>query len=411
MDSLSTTRFKNPPFRQGIFIIFGILISLVAVSWFFIQYDLDRVISSKFYFAENEEWIFVDRQPWKWLYEYGTIPGIVIILCLTILFFLSYLNPVYISWRPYIVLMILTSIIGGGVIVNGILKDYWGRPRPRQIEDFGGVWKYRELSEIGIAGKGKSFPCGHCTMGFTFVTFGFFYRKSKTIAISGVSVGLVYGGLMTTARVGQGAHFVSDGIWALGVILLTGVSLYYFFLHGYLESSLSQETDGQQRIGVLGFSTFIVFSAIILLFLTRRPVYDEYRAFLKFNPRLRYLHIRTNLQPEHIKIKYIDHHVGTIRTSTHGFGWPGATNEVNLMRKKIGQVFYVEYQLTSDGYFSEKNVETEIKILRRLKGKISFEFESNPFLEIDAMPFHNIYLNNSLYPMNFKDGIDRDLQL
>ncbi|PWB64999.1 MAG: PAP2 family protein, partial [Deltaproteobacteria bacterium] len=40
------------------------------------------------------------------------------------------------------IFLLLCVIIGPGLIINGILKDHWGRPRPRQIVEFAGRMEY-----------------------------------------------------------------------------------------------------------------------------------------------------------------------------------------------------------------------------------------------------------------------------
>jgi membrane-associated PAP2 superfamily phosphatase len=42
-----------------------------------------------------------------------------------------------------------------------------------------------------------------------------------------LATGLVYGFLVGYARIAQGAHFLSDVIWALGIVYFTAVSLFY----------------------------------------------------------------------------------------------------------------------------------------------------------------------------------------
>ena len=116
------------------------------------------------------------------------------------------------------------------LIVNGILKPYWGRPRPNQIQELGGQYVYRHVLNPGIPGKGKSFPSGHSTMGFIFVSLIYFHRKSRSAAWIGGISGIVYGSVISAARVVQGAHFVTDCIWSLGVIWMVATISYYHVL-------------------------------------------------------------------------------------------------------------------------------------------------------------------------------------
>ncbi|HCX59124.1 MAG TPA: PAP2 family protein, partial [Candidatus Cloacimonas sp.] len=65
--------------------------------------------------------------------------------------------------RKLYLFLVLAMIIGPGIIVNSALKENWGRPRPRDVEQFGGRYAYEAPLEIDLSSPGKSFPCGHAT--------------------------------------------------------------------------------------------------------------------------------------------------------------------------------------------------------------------------------------------------------
>ena len=46
-----------------------------------------------------------------------------------------------------------------------VFKDNWGRPRPRETMTFGGENTFQAPFVVSDQG-GKSFPCGHCSVGF-----------------------------------------------------------------------------------------------------------------------------------------------------------------------------------------------------------------------------------------------------
>ena len=72
-------------------------------------------------------------------------------------------------------------VVGAGFIVHTALKDHWGRPRPKQIIAFGGEQTFRPFYSPNFFHQpepSKSFPCGHCTMGFYFFAVAFALRRS-----------------------------------------------------------------------------------------------------------------------------------------------------------------------------------------------------------------------------------------
>ena len=136
----------------------------------------------------------------------------------------------FIAWRKPAFLMIFTVLIGPGILVNVVLKDHWGRARPRDIEAFGGKESYISPWMIGKAQDGKSFPCGHCSMGFYMaVPFLFFRQKRKALAYTCLSFGIFFGFLLGTARMMAGGHFLSDVLWSGGIVWLTALVGYSLF--------------------------------------------------------------------------------------------------------------------------------------------------------------------------------------
>jgi membrane-associated PAP2 superfamily phosphatase len=119
-------------------------------------------------------------------------------------------------------------VIGPGIIVNDVFKENWGRPRPRDLVEFGGDRAYVKPWIKSSKEMGGSFASGHAATGFYLLTPYFLVRARRKAAAAGlVAVGLAYGTVVGLARVAQGAHFLSDVLWALGFVYLTGLALFY----------------------------------------------------------------------------------------------------------------------------------------------------------------------------------------
>jgi len=68
--------------------------------------------------------------------------------------------------RWYGVFVLICVILGPGLIINLVLKDHWGRPRPHQMVEFGGRYEYvQPFVPAPFNTPRKSFPCGHCSVG------------------------------------------------------------------------------------------------------------------------------------------------------------------------------------------------------------------------------------------------------
>ena len=128
--------------------------------------------------------------------------------------------------------LVLLFIIGPGLIVNHGFKNHWGRPRPHQIEEFGGQHAFVPLGSPGpLQQHNSSFPSGHAAVAFYLISPGFILHAQRR-RLSNVLIcsGLLFGGLMALVRVIQGGHFVSDVLWSAVIVYFTAVTLSRFVL-------------------------------------------------------------------------------------------------------------------------------------------------------------------------------------
>ncbi len=132
-------------------------------------------------------------------------------------------------YRRAALFLVLLMALGPGLLVNVILKDYTGRPRPYQSEPFGGPFPYREAWELGPPGEGYSFPSGHASTAFYWMGLFFVcWRSRRRCAWIALGVGLAWGLVIGVVRMVQGGHFLSDVLWAGGLIYLLGWGLWYW---------------------------------------------------------------------------------------------------------------------------------------------------------------------------------------
>ncbi len=347
---------------------------LLLVSWIFAHWNLDRSISARFYNPDSG-WYLEEAPPWYWLYRYGTIPGILLTLLALIGTVVARVRRVYSRWYRYFLLIFLTALLGAGLLVNGFLKPYWGRPRPSQIQEFGGQHTYREALSPGIPGKGRSFTCGHCTMGFLFVSLVYFRRRSAAVAWFGGLGGLTYGSLISAARVVQGAHFVTDCIWSLGVLWLVATVLYYFVLKipDPVRKPMITLRSKQKRVVVIMATLLAV--GITLAFLTRRPYFETGYFYPQLSSQIREMHIGLDHGAVKRTVRYSDSAPMQILIHARGFAWIGASDAKTVKASSIfGNTYEVVYETETKGYFSELMYEIEAVIPSPLKGQLTVVF-------------------------------------
>jgi len=108
--------------------------------------------------------------------------------------------------------LLLTLILGPGVLINVILKHESGRSRPNRVETFGGNRRFTPAFVTNGACKSNcSFVSGDASMGYYLLALLFVARKRRwAIALAAYALGTAIGVL----RIAQGAHFLSDVIFA-----------------------------------------------------------------------------------------------------------------------------------------------------------------------------------------------------
>lgn len=121
-------------------------------------------------------------------------------------------------------------VIAPGLVVNTILKDQWGRPRPNQVAELSQPLA-REHQKVwvvsGECDRNCSFVSGDVSIAFTWLAivpfFAALYRKRVIAAV--VAMGVV----VALVRVIQGGHFLSDVTLSACITYLTIFALYRAF--------------------------------------------------------------------------------------------------------------------------------------------------------------------------------------
>ncbi|MCH9703378.1 MAG: phosphatase PAP2 family protein, partial [Chlamydiae bacterium] len=117
--------------------------------------------------------------------------------------------------------------------VNLGLKEMWGRPRPKQLEQFGGTKQYRAVWQPRFekieGDHERSFPSGHTAVGFFYLSLFLVGRRyqNRLLTNGGALLTLFWGpGLMVT-RIVQGAHFLSDVVTSVLIMWCVALAVDY----------------------------------------------------------------------------------------------------------------------------------------------------------------------------------------
>ena len=155
-----------------------------------------------------------------WLAKFVGV-GIVVLLLVV----LVRRRPVMGLGLRHVVFLSLSLAIGPGLIVNGLLKPYSGRPRPSEVTEFGGALAFRPAFDFRGGCPGDcSFVSGDASMGFDFVSLALLLRRRRRLAVLGA---VALGAGIGMARLMAGAHFVSDVVFAGFATVLPILVLYW----------------------------------------------------------------------------------------------------------------------------------------------------------------------------------------
>ncbi len=121
--------------------------------------------------------------------------------------------------------LLLSLALGPGLLVNVILKDGWGRPRPSTVVEFGGSQPFTPpLVMTDRCDYNCSFPSGHAALAFWLVAFALL--APKPWRGWAMAAALAFGTMVGVVRIAQGGHFLSDVITS--AILTIGLTLWLY---------------------------------------------------------------------------------------------------------------------------------------------------------------------------------------
>ncbi|HET7714498.1 MAG TPA: phosphatase PAP2 family protein [Bauldia sp.] len=118
-----------------------------------------------------------------------------------------------------IVFLLSTAVVGPLLLVNVILKNGWGRPRPIEVDVFGGDAPYVEVWRItDWCDRNCSFVSGEASSATWLIAVALVLPKR--IRVPAIVAAAIYAGLLSLNRVAFGGHFLSDVLISVGITLL-----------------------------------------------------------------------------------------------------------------------------------------------------------------------------------------------
>jgi len=191
----------------------SLIIFLITIIFLSIGNTLDIVISNLFY-KGNQVFILQSFNYITILARKIFLPFLILyILVIPIISLYFPVNKIYFNYKFNLkkILFLWVSVIFNIVIVvNLLLKNFWGRARPNDILQLGGKESYTPWFKVSDACSSNcSFVSGDASVGFALVGL-FFLTKNKNFywlaLFSGFFLGII--------RILEGGHFLSDIVFA-----------------------------------------------------------------------------------------------------------------------------------------------------------------------------------------------------
>jgi lipid A 4'-phosphatase len=262
----------DPSWRLQLGLLAALALVSTLVFWFT---DLDLKVAGRFYHAAapDNPWPGESNPLWQFFYYGAPVFTAMLALGALATLLLGLVRGRSSPWRRPAALFLLTLVLGPGLLVNLVFKENWGRPRPRQVEQFAGDMHYLPPLQMGQTREGKSFVAGHASVGFSLFAFWFVWWRSRPrLAWAFLGAATLLGLTMGLGRMAAGAHFLSDVLWSGYITFFSALLLHYFVLR---EQPARKEsaTPGPNPLALIGYA--LLGGAMLLGSLVSLPVTED----------------------------------------------------------------------------------------------------------------------------------------
>ena len=207
-------------------IVIGLLFGIVFAAY----PDIDLAIAGLFFDSHTAKFPLAGDYDWKLVRRIASWVPLIFLLPAVFALARKIAYPqLPISMAPSVIVFLLGSfLLGPGLVVNVLLKENWGRPRPDRVEQFAGAAQFEPWWRPGgDCVRNCSFVSGEASAAFwTIAPASLAPPQIRPVAFGAA---LVFGTSLGTLRVMFGRHFATDVIFA-GVVTVILVALLYRLL-------------------------------------------------------------------------------------------------------------------------------------------------------------------------------------
>lgn len=206
--------------RVLVYLLIGIVAAATAAT--LAGFNVDLVVASLFYDRTAGHFVGQGSTWAATLRDHGFVAVATCVGCVALA------GTKYLPWRlPSIpgstaIVLTLGLLLGPGLLVNGVLKEHWGRPRPVDVTEFGGTRPFVNWwNPGGACERNCSFVSGEAATAAWM--FGPAMYVPAPWRVPALAAAAVFTAAMSILRMSVGAHFFTDvilGILSTMLILL-----------------------------------------------------------------------------------------------------------------------------------------------------------------------------------------------
>jgi lipid A 4'-phosphatase len=201
----------------------------MAATIFFVSWPEFDLVTARLFFDDTHRF-FLERHPVPRLFN-TLIDALAVVLIVSGLGGMAYTGlagRTLAGHGPRAFAFIVASVVvGPGLVANTVFKNEWGRARPRQIVEFGGGADFTPaLAMADQCARNCSFVAGDASLAFALLAVALLAPQSTRARW--IAAAVFFGAFIGFIRIVQGAHFLSDVVFAgifvsLVVLLLKGM--------------------------------------------------------------------------------------------------------------------------------------------------------------------------------------------
>jgi len=214
--------------NRSLAVVLVMILGASVLFWFAPQ--LDWWASGIFYNAESGFQLRGDPF-WISVRKAGLLITRLAVVALVLVLVAKFFVPRLVAWaRPSHWLFLVTTLaLGPGLLVNLILKEIVGRPRPFRTDLFAGdapyvaPWVFSDY-----CAKNCSFVSGEAAASFWWVALAFIVPQRWRLMTALITV--IYAAIMSVNRIAFGGHFLSDVVLAWLLMLLIMIIAHHWLV-------------------------------------------------------------------------------------------------------------------------------------------------------------------------------------